>query len=99
MPTYGIRVTLARTPNATLRSGIVQSPPDKPAGHAAELAHGETAYLSWARLLQRAFASDIARCPHCGGRVKDLFGTTPALGAQVEAPQVRGFANSTQGAP
>ena len=36
--------------------------------------------MSWARLLKRVFEIDIARCPHCGGRLKII--------AAIEDPAV-----------
>lgn len=42
--------------------------------------HGVPARMSWARLLQRVFDIDIARCPHCGGALRII--------AAIEDPPV-----------
>ncbi len=71
-------------PNAALRSQIVPGEADP----ATDTAHGDgealapstRARMSWAQLLKRVFAIDMAACPQCGGPLTIL--------APIENPTV-----------
>jgi len=71
-------------PHATLRAQIVPGAPDQvsaPADADVETCSASTrARLSWAQLLKRVFAIDMASCAHCGGPV--------TLIATIEDPEV-----------
>ena len=58
-------------PHAALRSQIVPGDPDQataPTADAGDFPSGSTrTRLSWAQLLKRVFAIDMASCPYCGG--------------------------------
>jgi len=56
-------------PRASRRAAIVPDPVQKASEPAEEHAHGQSARMSWARLLKRVFDIDIERCK-CGGRLK-----------------------------
>ncbi len=67
-------------PNAKLRALVVpQEVPQVPETPAQSVApaeceancvHHRAVRLSWARLLKRVFALDLAHCPNCGGALK-----------------------------
>ena len=69
-------------PNAKLRSKIVPAPAERATEPATDNAQGqgETARMSWARLLKRVFDIDIEHCPNCGGSLKII--------AAIEDPPV-----------
>ena len=58
-------------PHAALRSQIVPGDPDQATAPTADVGDPPSAStrtrLSWAQLLKRVFAIDMASCPYCGG--------------------------------
>jgi len=85
--------------NARLRSAIIPSAPVNATNtaevHADAPQHSVPVRLSWARLLERVFDSDIKHCPHCGGTLKIIAAIEdptviakilPHLGLSARAP-------------
>ncbi len=58
-------------PNAALRAQIVPGEPDQATAPTADAGDPPSvstrARMSWAQLLKRVFAIDMAACPQCGG--------------------------------
>jgi hypothetical protein len=46
-----------------------EEPPGRGDGQ-GDIARIHARYYAWAELMQRAFAIDVLKCPHCGGRMK-----------------------------
>ena len=65
--------------HAKLRAAIIPQPAQKHSAPVHEHAHGNTARMSWARLLKRVFDIDVERCV-CSGRLKII--------AAIEEPVV-----------
>ena len=66
-------------PHAKLRAAVVPEAVQETREPAEEHAHGQSARMSWARLLKRVFDIDIERC-ECGGQLKII--------AVIEEPAV-----------
>jgi hypothetical protein len=66
-------------PHAKLRAAVVPEAVQETSEPAQEHAHGQSARMSWARLLKRVFDIDIERC-ECGGELKII--------AVIEEPAV-----------
>jgi Putative transposase len=69
-------------PNAKLRRQIIPSPTERATEPAADHApaQGETARMSWARLLKRIFDIDTEHCPNCGGALKIIAAPSSSSG-------------------
>ena len=71
-------------PHAALRSQIVPGDPDQAMAPTADAGDPPSAstrtHLSWAQLLKRVFAIDMASCPYCGGPL--------TINAAIEDPAV-----------